>query len=351
MKQFLRARSLVITALVSFPIVAYAEPVADLSTGIKSFSGIVTLFTTTVVKATSTLFLSLALVAFFFGVAQFIWGSRDGDATKAKNGKQFMLWGTIALFIMFSVYGIIKFGQGILFQGQDVTTIKIPSFDFGTFKSSSVGGAAGGGVVSPNLNTGGGVSAAQQAYNNCIGNGQTAAQCQTVYQSAGGAGSGQQNLAQQAYYSCIQTGQATGAECQRAYEQGYGGTGSGAQNAYDICIANGNSHTQCQAAYAAYGGEGVANTGSAAVTGSQTGNVGFDNCITGGGGVNECRRMYPSESSDTSSGASSDTGDSIDAGGGQNFAGGDQSWETSSSESSANQISSQCAEDLIYCDI
>jgi hypothetical protein len=75
-------------------------------------------------------------VAFFFGTAQFILGSRDANPDKMKNGKQFMLWGVIALFVAFSVYGIIIFFQGTLgIQGK--TDIKIPRVIFDGSSSSN----------------------------------------------------------------------------------------------------------------------------------------------------------------------------------------------------------------------
>ena len=101
----------------------------DAATGFGTFAGLITSFTNTIVKATGTLLLSAAVVAFFFGVVQYIWGLRQGDATKAKTGNEFMIWGLVGLFVMFSVYGIIKFGQGILFNGKDITSITIPDIN------------------------------------------------------------------------------------------------------------------------------------------------------------------------------------------------------------------------------
>ncbi len=49
---------------------------------------------------------TLALLYFFWGVAQFILSA--GDTTKHEEGKTMMTWGIVALFVMFSVWGIIK---------------------------------------------------------------------------------------------------------------------------------------------------------------------------------------------------------------------------------------------------
>lgn len=51
------------------------------------------------------LLFSLALLVFFWGLAQFIlnMGSEEDRST----GKRHMLWGIIGMFIMFAVYGIL----------------------------------------------------------------------------------------------------------------------------------------------------------------------------------------------------------------------------------------------------
>lgn len=69
----------------------------------------------------------LALLVFFWGLVKFI--SKAGDAKAVDEGKTLMIWGVIALFVMISVWGIIRFIQGELLPGEDFTTPpKIPSF-------------------------------------------------------------------------------------------------------------------------------------------------------------------------------------------------------------------------------
>lgn len=58
----------------------------------------------------------LALVIFFFGVVQYV---LNGESTEERaKGRQFMLWGVLALFVLVSIWGIIKllsvtFGFGV----------------------------------------------------------------------------------------------------------------------------------------------------------------------------------------------------------------------------------------------
>ncbi len=52
---------------------------------------------------------ALAFVVFLWGVVQFIMNSAD-EGERAK-GKQFMLWGIIGLFVMFTVWGLVSIVQ------------------------------------------------------------------------------------------------------------------------------------------------------------------------------------------------------------------------------------------------
>lgn len=119
--------------------------------GIGSLKEIVEAFTTNLVKAVGTMFLALGVVAFFYGVVKYIWGLREGKPEEITKGNKFMGYGLLALFVMFSVYGIIKFGQGILFQGSiDPNKIEIPELQFGkSLGSPSSSGGTGGSPLGP----------------------------------------------------------------------------------------------------------------------------------------------------------------------------------------------------------
>lgn len=49
---------------------------------------------------------ALALLYFFWGLAQYILNA--GNEEKKKQGRDIMIWGILALFIMVSVWGIIN---------------------------------------------------------------------------------------------------------------------------------------------------------------------------------------------------------------------------------------------------
>lgn len=50
---------------------------------------------------------SLAFLVFFWGVAKFI--LKAGDTKESQNGRDFMMYGLIALFILLSFLGILQF--------------------------------------------------------------------------------------------------------------------------------------------------------------------------------------------------------------------------------------------------
>ena len=62
------------------------------------------------VKLLTTIVMGVALIAFFWGLAKFIF-RLGGDEKAVKEGKRLMIWGIIALFVMVSVLGIISFVQ------------------------------------------------------------------------------------------------------------------------------------------------------------------------------------------------------------------------------------------------
>lgn len=128
-----------------FSLTALAAFAQVSSTGVEqgfgTLASIINAFNKTIVKALGTLFLSCGVVAFFFGLMKFIWGLREGETKAITNGKQFMIGSLTALFVMFSVYGIIKFFQSMV-PGLDNNSISIPEIRY----EGQVGGGQGGGI-------------------------------------------------------------------------------------------------------------------------------------------------------------------------------------------------------------
>ncbi|HEY4515709.1 MAG TPA: hypothetical protein VJH67_00800 [Candidatus Paceibacterota bacterium] len=71
---------------------------------------------------------ALALLFFFWGLAQYILAS--GDASKLEEGRNKMVWGVVALFVMASVWGLVRFIQ-TEFKITDNSAIPVPGFGSG----------------------------------------------------------------------------------------------------------------------------------------------------------------------------------------------------------------------------
>lgn len=93
--------------------------------------------TNNVLTSAGTLLMTAAFMLFFYGVVTFIYGrvTGSGDLKDIEKGKEFMLWGLIALFVMVSVWGIIKLAQDML--GVKGNEIKIQAVQFGTMNTGS----------------------------------------------------------------------------------------------------------------------------------------------------------------------------------------------------------------------
>ncbi len=84
-------------SLLALPVVSFAQELTGLQGWVRGLAQIINL-------AVPIIF-TLAVLAFFWGLALYIF-----SADKSK-GKDIMIWGIIALFVMVSVWGIINFIQ------------------------------------------------------------------------------------------------------------------------------------------------------------------------------------------------------------------------------------------------
>jgi hypothetical protein len=124
MKKTRNLKAILFITLMVLPALAFAQASAVIS-GLGQVGTIITALTQNVVRAISTLFATAAMVVFFYGVVQYIWGIRSGDESKIKDGNKFLRWGLVALFVMFSVWGIVIYVQRI-FGIENYNTIVIP---------------------------------------------------------------------------------------------------------------------------------------------------------------------------------------------------------------------------------
>jgi len=69
------------------------------------------LFVSTLLNGVIGLFITLAIVVFFWGLIKYLWSI---DSENAQEGIKIMFWGIVAVFVMVSIWGIIKLLQNSL---------------------------------------------------------------------------------------------------------------------------------------------------------------------------------------------------------------------------------------------
>lgn len=82
-----------------FPLVSGAQQLTNVEAFFTSIGRIVGVLLPIVV--------ALALLAFFWGLAKFIFSAGNEEAKE--EGKRIMIWGLVALFVMVSVWGLVTF--------------------------------------------------------------------------------------------------------------------------------------------------------------------------------------------------------------------------------------------------
>ncbi len=98
-------------------------PVAEAATQITSVTTLIQFLTELLSDGILPLLIGLAVVGFVYGIIKYFLNPDNEE--KRKNGKDFMTWGLIALFVMVSFWGIINIFQNTLTS--DVSnTSKIP---------------------------------------------------------------------------------------------------------------------------------------------------------------------------------------------------------------------------------
>ena len=101
MKKVSAVVALVSVGAVMFPVVAFAV----VGTPNLNYFTVLMGQITAVLRLLIPIVFSLAVIYFFWGLAKFILAAGDEEARAA--GKQIMLWGVVAIFVMASVYGLV----------------------------------------------------------------------------------------------------------------------------------------------------------------------------------------------------------------------------------------------------
>jgi hypothetical protein len=86
-------------------------------------TGIVKFFTCFLTKVIVPFLFAMATAAFIYGVFDFIRASANGEETGEK--KQFMVWGIVALAVMFSVWGLVGILQSTFHVGNVIPQLPV----------------------------------------------------------------------------------------------------------------------------------------------------------------------------------------------------------------------------------
>ena len=115
MKKFI-----ILTGLILLPSITLA---VDFNLAGSTFKEII-LYVVGIVNSTIPILVSVAFIVFFWGLSKFIIGA-DNDQ-EVKKGKEFMLWGILALFILISVRTILGLMSNEFDFGSTVKTPFLP---------------------------------------------------------------------------------------------------------------------------------------------------------------------------------------------------------------------------------
>ncbi len=102
MKSFFKL--LIVSCGLLVPLIVFAAP--------ENFKSLINIFTN-LIKAIIPVIGGLAILYFFWGIAKYIFSA--GSEELRSEAKNVMTWGLVAMFVMFSFYGILSlFGYSFL---------------------------------------------------------------------------------------------------------------------------------------------------------------------------------------------------------------------------------------------
>ncbi len=106
----------VAAVMLAAPVAAFAQQLSNLKDLATS--------SLSVLNTVITIVFVLAILVFGWGVVKYI--TSANDATKEKEARQFLWWGVIGIFVLASVFGLVKFLGSSLNVDQNGGNINIP---------------------------------------------------------------------------------------------------------------------------------------------------------------------------------------------------------------------------------
>jgi succinate dehydrogenase/fumarate reductase cytochrome b subunit len=108
-----------------FIVVLVLSPFIASATAYNGFDELVMNIVVPFLNSLIVLGVSVAFFFFLWGLAKFIWALSEGSEDSMDTGKQLMIWGTVAIFVLVSLWGILVlmsqilgFSDGVLFVPQ-----------------------------------------------------------------------------------------------------------------------------------------------------------------------------------------------------------------------------------------
>lgn len=96
-------RSTLVIALSLVPARVFAATV-EIPQKVKTLIGV---FSTTILNPLIAIMFALSLAVFMYGIVLYIWQPENEGARE--EGRRSMIWGVVGMFVMVSVFGIIRF--------------------------------------------------------------------------------------------------------------------------------------------------------------------------------------------------------------------------------------------------
>ncbi len=113
-------KKLIVAAIAFSPALAFAQ-LQNVNNLLLGFKGLI--------NTALPIVVGLALLAFFWGLASFIF--KANDETARENARHMMIWSIVALFVMVSVWGLVQFIANALNiqSGGGAPTITTPTVE------------------------------------------------------------------------------------------------------------------------------------------------------------------------------------------------------------------------------
>lgn len=74
--------------------------------GITNLTSLINFFTCTILDSVIPLLIALSIAAFMYGIIKYFLNPESEE--KRKEGKSFMFWGIVTLFVMVSIWGLVS---------------------------------------------------------------------------------------------------------------------------------------------------------------------------------------------------------------------------------------------------